>query len=228
MTQPHKMPDDPGAPEVTDPEATSAEQTEAAAEEAAVSQGEADTASAVAPEDEAIDDPEVQEMLEEIDTELEAHESDTADLGEETTPDLQSQLDERTEDLKRVSAEYANYRRRTDRERVGIAEQAKASVIAKFLPVLDDLDLAAQHGDLDEGPLKAFADKFQAIVQAEKLEAFGAEGEAFDPEIHEAVQDLSEGDDKAIGTVLRKGYRVGDRMIRTAMVIIADPVVPEE
>ena len=53
--------------------------------------------------------------------------------------------------------------------------------------------------------------------------AFGEEGEAFDPEIHEAVQDLSQGDEKVIGTVLRKGYRVGDRLIRNAMVIIADP-----
>lgn len=229
MTQPYEMPDDPGAPEVTDPEATSADKAEAAAEEAALGEGKADTTPAEAPEDEVLEDPEIQEALEDIDAELAAEEPEEMELIEEdVTPDLQAQLDERTEDLKRVNAEYANYRRRTDRERIGIAEQAKASTIAKFLPVLDDLDLAAQHGDLDEGPLKAFADKLRGVLQAEKLESFGAEGDPFDPEIHEAVQDLSSGDEKALGTVLRKGYRVGDRMVRTAMVIIADPGTSEE
>lgn len=224
MSQPYEMPDDPGAPEATDPEVTSADRAEAAAEEAAVGQGEADTASAAEGEDSVLEDPEVEEALAEVEAELE----DTEESTEPEAPDLQAQLDERTEDLKRVSAEYANYRRRTDRERTGIAELAKANVIAKFLPILDDLELADQHGDLKDGPLKAFSDKFQAVLKGEKLEPFGVEGEPFDPEIHEAVQDFSSGDDKALGTVLRKGYRVGDRMVRTAMVIIADPASADE
>ena len=139
---------------------------------------------------------------------------------------LEAQLAERTEDLQRVTAEYANYRRRTERERQAVVDTAKAKLLGKFLPVLDDLDLARQHGDLEEGPLKAISDKLLAVLEGEKVEAFGEEGDPFDPEIHEAVQDLSEGGEQALGTVLRRGYRVGDRLIRTAMVIIAD--APQE
>lgn len=205
-----EMPNDPGNPDNTDPEFTSPNEAEQAAEEAAKAQADAraDAAEEVA-----------------IDPELEA-EVDEALAGveeQEAVPDVEAQLAERTEDLQRVSAEYANYRRRTERERTAAVEAAKAKVVTEFLPLLDDLELAKQHGDLDEGPLKAFADKLNNVLAGQKLEAFGAEGDEFDPEIHEAVQDLSEGDDKRLGTVLRKGYRLGDRLVRNAMVIIADP-----
>ena len=136
---------------------------------------------------------------------------------------VEAQLAERTEDLQRLSAEYANYRRRTDRERKVSIDNAKAQVIAQLLPVLDDLELAEKHGDLAEGPLKVFRDKLVGILDGLKVTSFGEEGDAFDPERHEAVQDLSTGDEKAIGTVLRKGYQLDERLLRTAMVIIADP-----
>ena len=137
---------------------------------------------------------------------------------------LQSELDERTEDLKRVSAEYANYRRRVDRDRQLDRELAKASIAGELLNLADDLDRAEQHGDLSaEGPLRAFADKFRNTLTTLKITGFGAEGEEFDPEVHEAVQDPSTGDEKVIGAVLRKGYRLDQRLIRTAMVVIADP-----
>ena len=142
--------------------------------------------------------------------------------GDGVVSDIELQLAERTEDLQRVSAEYANYRRRTERERTLIAEQAKAKFAEQLLPLVDDLDLAAQHGDLEQGPLKAFSDKLHSILEGQKIAAFGAEGEPFDPEVHEAVQDLSAGETKVIGTVLRKGYKIGDRLIRNAMVIIGD------
>ena len=135
---------------------------------------------------------------------------------------IQKELDERTDDLKRVTAEYANYRRRVERDRIAVIEGAKADVADKLLPILDDMDLAAQHGDLN-GPLKAANDKLLAALAAIKVESFGAEGDVFDPDVHEAVQDTSTGDDKVLGSVLRKGYRLGDRVLRTAMVIIADP-----
>ena len=109
-----------------------------------------------------------------------------------------------------------------------MANTAKAKFATPLLPLLDDLDLAEQHGDLAEGPLKAFADKFRSIVAGQGIKEFGAEGDAFNPEIHEAVQDLSQGDTKAVGTVLRKGYMIGDRLVRNAMVIIADPAEPAE
>lgn len=142
--------------------------------------------------------------------------------------DLQAQLDERTEDLQRITAEYANYRRRTERERQATVELAKAQVITTLLPLLDDLELAEKHGDLAEGPLKVFRDKLVGVLDGHKVEAFAEEGDPFDAERHEAVQDLSSGDEKVIGTVLRRGYQAGDRLLRTAMVIIADPAEPQE
>lgn len=157
----------------------------------------------------------------------EADESEAGDgagaVDDEATR-LQSELDERTEDLKRVSAEYANYRRRVDRDRQLDRELAKASIAGELLNLADDLDRAEQHGDLSaEGPLRAFADKFRNTLTTLKITGFGAEGEEFDPEVHEAVQDTSTGDEKVIGAVLRKGYRLDQRLIRTAMVVIADP-----
>ena len=119
-----------------------------------------------------------------------------------------------------MSAEFANYRRRMDRERTAGIEQAKAKVLAELLPVVDDLDRARDHGDLAEGPLKAFADKMVALLASQGVEQFGDEGDAFDPNVHEAVQDESEGGEPVLGTVLRKGYRMGERTLRTAMVIV--------
>ena len=141
---------------------------------------------------------------------------------EAATNPAEAELAERTEDLKRVTAEYANYRRRAERDRVAAVEVAKASLATDLLPILDDLDLAAEHGDLT-GPLKAMSEKLNTVLRGAKVEVFGAEGDAFDPELHEAVQDMSSGDEKAVGTVLRKGYRMGERVLRHAMVVIADP-----
>ncbi|QMV84494.1 nucleotide exchange factor GrpE [Corynebacterium hindlerae] len=200
MTEPNRdMSQDPGDPEITDTEATSPEAAEAEAAAAEEAQAEADL------------EAQVNEALADV------------DLDDGEVDDTEAQLAERTEDLLRMTAEYANYRKRTERDRKVAIDTAKAKVIEKFLPILDDLELAEKHGDLAEGPLKAFADKFTNTITAEGLVAFGAEGDEFDPERHEAVQDLSSGEEKVIGTVLRKGYLVGERLIRTAMVIIADP-----
>ena len=216
MTQPNGMPENPGDPEQTDPEATSADRAEAAAEEASEAQADAikDESFEAAAEGDVQVSPEmeaeIEESLEGVDADAEA-------------ADIEAQLAERTEDLQRLNAEYTNYRRRTERDRQAVIENAKSQVIAAFLPILDDLDLARQHGDLNEGPLKAIADKLSSTLASQKLEGFGEEGDAFDPEIHEAVQDLSSGGEQVVGTVLRRGYRVGDKLVRNAMVIIADP-----
>ena len=176
------------------------------------------------------DNPEVSDNLEDrdvdtqdIDIELDADAPDVDADGDGEITSLEAELAERTEDLQRVTAEYANYRRRTERDRAGIVETAKASVITELLPILDDLDLAAQHGDLESGPLKSVSDKFHAVLNKFSVTVVGEEGDAFDHEKHEAVQDLSSGEEKVLGTVLRRGYQMGDRLIRTAMVIIADP-----
>ena len=215
-------PQDPGNPANTDPEATSADAAEAAAAEAAAADGvadeaaeaQADAATAGTAEAEAAVDDAARDIAEE----------EAADPAVDTAENsLEAQLAERTEDLQRLNAEYTNYRRRTERDRQAVIETTKAKVLAGFLPILDDLELARQHGDLTEGPLKAIADKLNGVLSNNQLLPFGEEGDAFDPEVHEAVQDLSTGNEQAVGTVLRPGYKVGERVVRTAMVIIADP-----
>ena len=220
MTNPHdeQMPDNPGAPEATDPEYVSPDQAETLADEAAESEALAADEDPLLAADAELEDA----------AKIAENEIDPDADGDGAVSDIELQLAERTESLQRVSAEYANYRRRTERERGELANTAKAKFATQLLPLLDDLDLAEQHGDLAEGPLKAFADKFRAIVAGQGIKEFGAEGDAFNPEIHEAVQDLSQGDTKAVGTVLRKGYMIGDRLVRNAMVIIADPAESAE
>lgn len=201
MTEPNRdMSQNPGDPDITDTEATSPEAAEAEAAAVEEAQAQADL------------EAEVEAALADVDLDADGQ-----------VTDVEAELAERTEDLLRITAEYANYRKRTERDRAALIETAKAGVVEKFLPILDDLELAAKHGDLEEGPLKAFADKFTATITGQGVVAFGEEGDVFDPERHEAVQDLSSGEEKVIGTVLRKGYLAGERLIRTAMVIIADP-----
>ena len=220
MTNPHdeQMPDNPGAPEATDPEYVSPDQAETLADEAAESEALATDEDPLLAADAELEDA----------AKIAENEIDPDADGDGAVSDIELQLAERTESLQRVSAEYANYRRRTERERGELANTAKAKFATQLLPLLDDLDLAEQHGDLEQGPLKAFADKFRSIVAGQGVKEFGAEGDAFNPEIHEAVQDLSQGDTKAVGTVLRKGYMIGDRLVRNAMVIIADPADPAD
>lgn len=220
MTNPHneQMPDNPGAPEATDPEYVSPDQAETLADEAAESEALATDEDPLLAADSELEDA----------AKIAENEIDPDADGDGAVSDIELQLAERTESLQRVSAEYANYRRRTERERSQAGDNAKAKFATQLLPLLDDLDLAEQHGDLADGPLKAFADKFRSIVAGQGIKEFGAEGDAFNPEIHEAVQDLSQGDTKAVGTVLRKGYMIGDRLVRNAMVIIADPAEPAE
>ncbi|WP_243790414.1 nucleotide exchange factor GrpE [Saccharopolyspora gloriosae] len=144
-------------------------------------------------------------------------EVDGADAG------LQKQVDELTEDLKRVTAEYANYRRRVERDRESVVNAAKASVAGDLLTVLDDLERAESHGDLT-GAFKAVADKLTGSLTNAGLEPFGTEGDEFDPSVHEAVQhDTSpEVSGPTVTTVLRRGYRFGDRVLRPAMVAVTD------
>lgn len=147
--------------------------------------------------------------------------------------ELKAQLDERTADLQRLQAEYANYRKRIDRDREVVVNTAKASVAGELLSVLDDIERAAQHGDLT-GAFKAVADKLVATLERTGLEAFGHEGEAFDPSVHEAVQHDTSPDvtGPTVTAVLRRGYRFGDRIVRAALVAVTDhepaPAAPAE
>jgi molecular chaperone GrpE len=145
--------------------------------------------------------------------------------GDVAAAELAAQLAERTADLQRVSAEYANYRRRVERDRESVLVNARVQFVAELLTVLDDLDRAEAHGDLT-GPFKAVADKLVAVTQKLGLEPFGLEGEPFDPSVHEAVQHEPSTADgptvTVVSAVLRRGYRIADRVLRPAMVTVAD------
>lgn len=131
---------------------------------------------------------------------------------------------ELTADLQRVQADFANYRKRALRDQETAAERAKAVVLSQLLGVLDDLDRARSHGDLEAGPLKAVADKFAGVLSGLGLVEFGAEGEPFDPALHEAVQHEGDGSSPVIGHVMRKGYKFGDQVLRHALVGVVDTV----
>ncbi len=135
---------------------------------------------------------------------------------------------ERLADLQRLQAEYVNYRKRVERDRDVARDQAVGAVLESLLPVLDDIHLARQHGDLDGGPFAAIADKLEAVLTRFGLERFGAVGEPFDPSVHEALMhteaDLGEGVEVTTVTqILQPGYRQGERILRAARVAVADP-----
>jgi molecular chaperone GrpE len=127
-------------------------------------------------------------------------------------------------DLQRVQADFANYRKRSLRDQQVAAERAKASVMMQLLPVLDDLDRARSHGDLESGPLKSVADKLATALEGLGLSGFGDEGDEFDPGLHEAVQHEGEGTHPIVGAVMRRGYKVGDQVVRHALVGVVDTV----
>ncbi|SCG47024.1 nucleotide exchange factor GrpE [Micromonospora halophytica] len=137
---------------------------------------------------------------------------------------LRAELDERTRDLQRVSAEYANYRKRVDRDRALVQEQATGSVLAALLPILDDLDRAREHGDL-VGPFGTVAEQLTTALGKFGLTPFGEQGDPFDPTRHEAVahQTSADVDAPTCVQVMRRGYLLGERLLRPALVAVADP-----
>jgi len=137
---------------------------------------------------------------------------------------LRSELDERLRDLQRVTAEYANYRKRVDRDRTAVVEQATGVVVIALLPILDDLDRAREHDDL-VGPSAAMAEQLNAALAKFGLTAFGEAGDAFDPTRHEAVAHQTSADvtEPTCVAVMRRGYLLGDRLLRAALVAVADP-----
>ena len=135
---------------------------------------------------------------------------------------------ERLRDLQRLQAEYVNYRRRVERDRDVARDTAVSGVLEQLLPVLDDVHLARQHGDLEGTPFAAIADKLEAVLGRFGLARFGESGQAFDPAVHEALMhtqaELPEGTEgTTVVQVLQPGYRAGERVLRAARVAVADP-----
>lgn len=132
---------------------------------------------------------------------------------------------ERLEDLKRLQAEYVNYRRRVERDRDVARENAIVDVAEALMSTLDDIELARQHGELEDGPFASIAEKLEATLARFGWERYGAPGEPFDPNVHEALMHQHSDDvtETTVVQVLQPGYRVNERIVRAARVAVADP-----
>ncbi len=144
--------------------------------------------------------------------------------GGKQAADFEAQLAERTADLQRLQAEYANYRKRVDRDRAAVREQAVAVALAGLLPVLDAIDQAREHGELSGG-FKSVADSLQSALGRLGLVTYGEKGDPFDPKIHEALTHSYSSDvaEDTCVEILQPGYKVGERILRPARVAVAEP-----
>ncbi|GAA0323040.1 nucleotide exchange factor GrpE [Streptomyces polychromogenes] len=133
-------------------------------------------------------------------------------------------LGERTADLQRLQAEYQNYRRRVERDRVAVKEIAVANLLSELLPTLDDIGRAREHGEV-VGGFKSVAESLETAAAKMGLQQFGKEGEPFDPTIHEALMHSYAPDvtETTCVAILQPGYRIGERTIRPARVAVAEP-----
>ena len=158
---------------------------------------------------------------------LAASEKELSDAVDEVLNEATVVVDEvatLTSDLQRLQAEYANYRKRVDRDRVSTTEFAFASVLIEFLPILDDLDRAAEPGELIGG-FKAVADRINATVEKLGLTKFAEAPVTFNPEIHEALMHETSKDvtEPTATKILQPGYKFKERVIRPARVAVTDP-----
>lgn len=133
--------------------------------------------------------------------------------------------DERLLDLQRLQAEYVNYKRRVDRDRERVREDATYKALVPIIDVLDTIDRAREHGEV-EGGFKAVADQLERVVADAGLVRFGAVGDAFDPAVHEALSHIGQDPEVEVTTckvIAKAGYRIGDRVVRAAQVLVVDP-----
>ncbi|WP_205328361.1 nucleotide exchange factor GrpE [Glycomyces sp. YM15] len=150
--------------------------------------------------------------------------SDDGQAADDAVAVLQATVEERTRDLQRITAEFQNYRKRVERDKARSGELATAAVLQSLLPVLDDMDRARDHGDLN-GPFGSVAEQLVNALAKHGLESFGAKGDAFDPQVHEAVAHMQMPgvDGPTCIDVMRSGYRLGDKLLRPALVAVAEP-----
>ena len=161
----------------------------------------------------------VNEMRSDSEESVEQVVEEVVEPGQETDP-----VTSLTADLQRERADFANYRKRVERDRAVAHESAIGAVLTELLALLDDVDRAEQHGELTGG-FKAVAEQLNSIVTRIGLEKYGTEGEAFDPQIHEALMH-DEPSDVAVATatkILQPGYKYKDRILRPARVAVTDP-----
>lgn len=194
-------------PETGEPRTKAKGAEDAEVEETATTADVADETDAATEEDVSISDEELMEFLESAEGPADDASSDHLN------------------DLKRVQAEYANYRKRVERDRFVARELAIAELMTSILPVLDDLDLAQAHGDLEGSSLELIAQKIRASFERYGLVQVGAVGEPFDPKLHEAIAQFPTKDvtEETIADVVLPGYQLGERLLRAAKVAVSVP-----
>lgn len=153
--------------------------------------------------------------------------SDVTEIESEVEPGAggDARVAELTADLQRIQAEFLNYKRRVERDRGKVAEDATYRVLVPIIDVLDTVDRAREHGDLDEG-FAAVADQLERVVTGLGLTKFGTPGEPFDPNLHEALSHIGEDPEVEVTTckvIAKAGYRIGERVVRAAQVLVVDP-----
>jgi molecular chaperone GrpE len=169
---------------------------------------------------------EAAEMANETEVEAPAEVGESGDVElEDDLTRTRRDLADLTTDLKRLQAEYLNYKRRVERDRELIRENATYAALAPIVDVLDTIDRAREHGDVDGG-FKAVADQLERVVSGLGLSRFGTVGDAFDPSLHEALSHIGEDPEVSVTTckvIAKAGYRIGDRVVRAAQVLVVDP-----
>ncbi|WP_408897006.1 nucleotide exchange factor GrpE [Nocardioides sp. R1-1] len=208
----------------TTPEAAAAAEAtpdEAAPEQATEGQATEDQAT----EDQATEDRAPEDQV--------PQDQGTGDVRSEAEPTPESdelavtkmELEERTLDLQRLQAEFLNYKRRVDRDRELVRENATYAALTPIIDVLDTIDRAREHEPL-EGGFKAVAEQLERVVAGLGLVKFGEPGDAFDPTIHEALSHIGADAEVEVTTckvVAKAGYKIGDRVVRAAQVLVVDP-----
>ena len=151
-------------------------------------------------------------------------ESAAEQISGETSSETPDKVSELTADLQRITAEYANYRKRVDRDRELIRDMSTSVALEQLIPILDDISRAREHGDLT-GTFSTVADALSTVTKRLGLVEFGKVDEDFDPSIHEALSTMEDDsvDSQKVGTVAQVGYKVGERILRPARVVVKQP-----
>ncbi|HEY9394329.1 MAG TPA: nucleotide exchange factor GrpE [Nocardioides sp.] len=208
-------------PPETDEESTEGSEVDAPEGDASDSDDAADATS-----DEDGSAEEAEDKADEADDEEDVIEDDSdVDFMGDAADEVDKRVAELTTDLQRLQAEYVNYKRRVDRDRELVSQNATYKVLTPIVEVLDTIDRAREHGEVDGG-FKAVADQLEKIVTNLGLKKFGEPGDVFDPNRHEALSHMGtdpEVEETSVKLVAKAGYMIGDRVVRAAQVLVVDP-----
>lgn len=218
-------------PETDDPSTGSGHRVEESTEAVEVDapEGDAsdsdDAAEAESDEDGAAEEAEDKADEADVEEDVVIEDDSEVDFMGDAADEVDKRVAELTTDLQRLQAEYVNYKKRVDRDRELVSQNATYKVLTPIVEVLDTIDRAREHGEV-EGGFKAVADQLEKIVTNLGLKKFGEPGDVFDPNRHEALSHMGtdpEVEETSVKLVAKAGYTIGDRVVRAAQVLVVDP-----